>query len=140
MTTARIFDTNLYTDWLNAGKHGAILFQADTFKFVSSAVMMELLAGASAPLERSRLHDLFTTFTKVSRTVTLASATYREAGDVLQELQVTHGYDLKRCYSLANDVLIALSTRTIGGMVVTQNTRDFLAIQSLRPFKLRRIS
>ncbi|MDN5941904.1 MAG: PIN domain-containing protein [Nitrospira sp.] len=135
-----VFDTNLYIDWLNAGKHGAILFQADTFKFMSSVVMMELLAGASAPRDRSRLHDLFTTFTKLGRIVTPSSATYREAGDVLQELQVTHGYDLKRRYSLANDVLIALSTRAIGGMVVTQNTRDFVAIQSIRPFRLRLIS
>jgi predicted nucleic acid-binding protein len=35
-----------------------------------------------------------------------------------------------------NDVLIALSARTIGAIVYTQNGRDFAAIQSVRQFKL----
>ena len=39
-------------------------------------------------------------------------------------------------YGLVNDVLIALSARSIGASVITQNERDFAAIQSVRPFKL----
>ena len=40
-----IIDTNLYIDWLNAGKHESIIFQPDAVKFMSTVVMMELLAG-----------------------------------------------------------------------------------------------
>ena len=58
-----IIDTNLYIDWLNAGKHESIIFQPDAVKFMSTVVMMELLAGAYSAHERTRLHDLFTTFT-----------------------------------------------------------------------------
>jgi predicted nucleic acid-binding protein len=35
-----------------------------------------------------------------------------------------------------NDVLIALSARSIGATVVTSNARDFAAIREIRPFKL----
>ncbi|NOS82491.1 MAG: PIN domain-containing protein [Nitrospira sp.] len=135
-----IVDTNLYIDWLNVGKHEPILFRPDAVKFMSTVVMMELLAGAYSVHDRTRLHDLFTTFTKLGRIVTPSSATYQEAGDVLRQLQTTHGYHLRKSHSLANDVLIALSARTVGGTVVTQNKQDFLAIQSIRAFKLSLVS
>jgi len=131
-----IVDTNLYIDWLNAGKHEPILFQPDAIRFMSAVVMMELLAGAHFPLDQRRLQDLFRTFAKLGRIVTPSSATYEEAGEVLRQLQTTHRYHFRRSHSLTNDVLIALSARTIGGTVVTQNKRDFLAIQSIRSFKL----
>ena len=135
-----IVDTNLYIDWLNAGKYEPILFQPDAVKFMSAVVMMELLAVAHSALDQRRLQDLFRTFAKLGRIVTPSSGTYQEAGEVLQQLQTTHGYDLRQAHSLTNDVLIALSARTIGGTVVTRNKRDFLAIQSLRTFKLSLVS
>ena len=135
-----IVDTNLYIDWLNAGEHEPILFQPDAVKFMSAVVMMELLAGAHSVRERTRLHDLFRTFTKLGRIVTPSSATYQEAGEVLRQLQTAHGYHLRQSHSLANDVLIALSARTVGGTVVTQNKRDFLAIKSIRTFNLSLVS
>ncbi len=131
-----IVDSNLYIDWLNTGKHEAVLFQPDTVKFMSAVVMMELLAGAHSMLDQRRLQDLFRTFTKLARIVTPSAATYQEAGEVIRQLQSTHGYHFRKSHSLTNDVLIALSARTLGGTVVTQNKRDFLAIQAIRPFKL----
>ena len=38
--------------------------------------------------------------------------------------------------SLVNDVLIALSARSIGATVVTNNASDFAAIRDVRAFKL----
>jgi predicted nucleic acid-binding protein len=37
--------------------------------------------------------------------------------------------------ALVNDVLIALSARSIGANVLTSNARDFAAIRAVRPFK-----
>ena len=135
-----IVDTNLYIDWLNAGEHEPILFQPDAVKFMSAVVMMELLAGAHSVRDQTRLQDLFRTFAKLGRIVTPSSETYQEAGEVLRQLQTAHGYPLRQSHSLTNDVLIALSARTIGGTVVTQNKRDFLAIQSICAFKLSLVS
>ena len=38
-----------------------------------------------------------------------------------------------------NDVLIALSAHASGAVVVTQNERDFRAIQAIRPFRLDKV-
>jgi predicted nucleic acid-binding protein len=114
-----IIDTNLYIDWLNTGKHTAFLFQSDTVKFMSAVVMLELLAGAHTVRDQTRLHDLFRTFRKLGRVLTPSAETYEEAGGVLRQLQAHHGYQLRQRYSLTNDVLIALSVRSVGGTVVT---------------------
>ena len=131
-----ILDTNLYIDWFNTGAHESLLFQSDAVKMMSTVVMMELLAGAHAVRDRTRLHDLFRTFRKLGRLLVPSAEVYEDAGGVLRQLQAVHGYRLRQAHSLTNDVLIALSARTVGGTVVTQNQRDFLAIQSIRPFKL----
>lgn len=131
-----VLDTNLYIDWLNAGDHEDIVFQPGTVKFMSAVVMMELFTGALSTRDRELLEDLVQTFTKLGRILTPSTTMYREAGDVLRQLQITQGYDLRKSYSLVNDVLIALSARSVGATVITQNKRDFLAIQSIRAFKL----
>lgn len=131
-----ILDTNLYIDWFNTGAHEPLLFQSDAVKMMSTVVMMELLAGAHAVRDRTRLHDLFRTFRKLGRLLVPSAEVYEEAGGVLRQLQAVHGYSLRQAHSLTNDVLIALSARAVGGTVVTQNQRDFLAIQSIRHFKL----
>ncbi|WP_413936554.1 type II toxin-antitoxin system VapC family toxin [Nitrospira sp. BLG_1] len=131
-----ILDTNLYIDWFNTGAHEPLLFQSDAVKMMSTVVMMELLAGAHAVRDRTRLHDLFRTFRKLGRLLVPSAEVYEDAGGVLRQLQAVHGYRLRQAHSLTNDVLIALSARAVGGTVVTQNQRDFLAIQSIRPFKL----
>ncbi len=82
------------------------------------------------------MHDLFRTFRKLDRLLVPSAEVYEDAGGVLRQLQAVQGYRLRQAPSLTNDVLIALSARAVGGTVVTQNQRDFLAIQSIRPFKL----
>lgn len=135
-----VLDTNLYIDWLNAGDREEIVFQAGAVKCLSAVVMMELLGGAFSARDRKLLQGIFHAFTKLGRILTPSTATYREAGDVLRQLQTAQGYGLGRSHSLANDVLIALSARSIGATVITQNKRDFLAIQSVRAFKLSLVS
>ena len=54
-----ILDTTLYLDWLNTGAHVPLLFQPYAVNMMSAVVMMELLAGAYAVRDRTRLHDLF---------------------------------------------------------------------------------
>ncbi len=131
-----VFDTTLYIDWFNTGAHEPLLFQSDAVKMMSTVVMMELLAGAHSVRDRTCLHDLFRTFRKLDRLLVPSAEVYEDAGGVLRQLQAVHGYRLRQAHSLTNDVLIALSAGAVGGTVVTQNQRDFLAIQSIRPFKL----
>ena len=131
-----VIDTNIYVDWLNKGQHEAILFQREAVKYLSAVVLMELSAGAFSTRDRRLVREVTSAFAKVGRILVPSVTIYEETGDVLRRLQESRGYTVASAYGLANDVLIALSARSIGATVITQNERDFVAIQSIRPFKL----
>jgi predicted nucleic acid-binding protein len=131
-----VIDTNVYVDWLNEGRHESVLFKREAVKYLSAVVLMELAAGAFSVRDRRFLQEVTAVFIKTDRILVPTASIYEEAGDVLRRLQSSRGYTLASAYGLANDVLIALSARSIGATVVTQNQRDFVAIQSIRPFKM----
>ena len=131
-----VIDTNIYVDWLNKGQHEAILFQREAVKYLSAVVLMELSAGAFSTRDRRLVREVTSAFAKVGRILVPSVTIYEEAGDVLRRLQESRGYTVASAYGLVNDVLIALSARSFGATVITQNERDFVAIQSIRPFKL----
>jgi predicted nucleic acid-binding protein len=131
-----VIDTNVYIDWMNEGRHEAILFQREAVKYLSAVVLMELLAGAFSLGDRRLVQEVTSAFAKVGRILAPTASIYEEAGDVLRRLQTTRGYTMASAYGLTNDVLIALSARSIGATVITQNEQDFVAIQTIRPFKM----
>ena len=131
-----VIDTNVYVDWLNEGQHEAILFQREAVKHLSAVVLMELSAGAFSARDRRLVREVTSAFAKAGRILLPTVTIYEEAGDVLRRLQESRGYTVASAYGLVNDVLIALSARSIGATVITQNERDFVAIQTIRPFKL----
>ena len=131
-----VIDSGVYIDWLNAGHHEDIVVARDDVKYLSAVVLMELRAGAFSVRERRLAQRLETTFLRAGRILSPTPAVFSEAGEVLRRLQSERGYNIKRGHSIVNDVLIALSARSIGAIVATQNARDFQAIQSLRTFSL----
>ena len=131
-----IIDTNVYIDWMNDGQYEAVIFQRDAVKHLSAIVMMELAAGAFAARDRRLVREINLAFGRVGRILAPTVSMYQEAGEVLRKLQDSLGYTLTGAHGLANDVLIALSALSIGAVVITQNDRDFAAIQKIRPFKL----
>jgi predicted nucleic acid-binding protein len=130
-----VIDTNLYIDWLNAGRHEAVFFQRDTVKHLSAVVLMELRAGAIAKTDQRLVQRVANAVAKARRILLPSERVFADAGDVLRGLG-RRGFQLESNHSIVNDVLIALSARSIGAIVVTQNGRDYRAIQSLRPFEL----
>lgn len=132
-----VIDTNVYIDWLNSGRYEEILFAPGAVKHLSSVVMMELWAGAFAPRDRKLLQNITRSFSTVGRLLLPTVAVYQDAGEVLRRLQIARGYTARGTAMLVNDVLIALSARSIGATVITQNKRDYVAIQGIRPFQLR---
>ncbi len=131
-----VIDTNVYIDWINHGRYEDVLFERSSVKYLSAVVLMELRAGASSAHDRRLLGRLRSSFEGARRLLTPSSNIFAEAGDALRMLQAERGCDIGSRGSLANDVLIALSARSLGATVVTQNKRDFRAIQSVRPFHL----
>ena len=131
-----VIDTNVYVDWINRGRHEEVLFQRQTVKYLSAVVLMELRAGAFSLRDRRLLQRLEKAFERAGRILTPSRGVFAEAGDALRRLQVDRGYKIGASPSIANDVLIALSARSIGATVVTQNERDYRSIQAVRPFRL----
>jgi predicted nucleic acid-binding protein len=131
-----VIDTNLYVDWINRGRHEETLFQRETVKYLSAVVLMELRAGAFSKADRRLLMRLQKAFEGAGRVLTPSRSVFAEAGDVLRQLQTDHGHNPGATRSIASDVVIALSARSIGATVVTQNARDYRAIQVVRPFRL----
>jgi predicted nucleic acid-binding protein len=57
-----VIDTNLYIDWLNAGRHEDVLFQGDAVKYLSAVVMLELYAGARSARDRRAVRNVVSAF------------------------------------------------------------------------------
>lgn len=131
-----VVDTSIYIDWLNAGRHEEILFVPGAVKYLSAVVLMELRAGAFSIRDRRLLRRFEASFERAGRVLVPSQGVFAEAGEVLRRLQTRRGHNLKGSHSIVNDVLIALSARSIGATVVTGKAEDFCAIQAVRPFRL----
>lgn len=131
-----VIDTNVYIDWFNKRRHEDVFFQRDAVKYLSAVVLMELRAGAVSKVDRRLLQRLQASFERAGRILTPSHAVFAEAGDALRKLQAEVGYNIGGSHSIANDVLIALSARSIGAIVVTQNERDYRAIERVKRFRL----
>ena len=97
---------------------------------------MELMAGAHAKNEKRRIKSLAGLFKKLRRILIPTDRVYEQAGEILVRLQNIKGYDIRKSASITNDCLIAASVRSIGGVLYTQNKKDFQAIQDVFDFKV----
>ena len=97
---------------------------------------MELHVGAFSSSDRRLVQRVETAFAKSGRILVPSRAVFVDAGDTLRRLQANGGFRIESSHSIVSDVLIALSARSIGATVVTQNERHYRAIQAVRPFQL----
>ena len=130
-----VIDTNIYVDWFNAGRHHDVLFRPDAVKHLSAVVLMELRAGAFSWSDRRRLVRVESAFARAGRIVVPSRTVFVEAGEALRRL-AKRGFAVGSTHSIVNDVLIALSARSIGATVVTQNEKDYRTIESVAPLQL----
>lgn len=131
-----VIDTNVYIDWLNAGRHKPLLFERETVKYLSAVVVLELYAGAFTAHDRRLVGRVVASFERAGRILVPTGAVFQEAGHVLRVLHQPRGSRPGVASPCVNDVLIALSARAIRATVVTANARDFEAIRAVRPFML----
>jgi predicted nucleic acid-binding protein len=129
-----LLDTNLYIDWLNQGAREALLLGPDLVRYLSAVVVLELRAGASTRRARHAVDKLVRAYGSGGRLVAPAPNVFDRAGSVLRKLRLA-GREV-RSAALVNDVLIALTARSLGATVVTANTSDFRAIRTVEDFAL----
>jgi predicted nucleic acid-binding protein len=127
-----LIDTCVYIDWLNQGRHEEAMLGNGLVRYLSAVVAMELRAGAQHRGARDATGALVRAYRSAGRLVVPSSDVYERAGGVLRQLKLA-GRDVRQA-SLCNDVLIALTARSIGATVVTLNLDDFAAIRRIERF------
>ena len=107
------------------------------FEYLSAIVAQELLAGAQTPVDRQKLQRyVLGVYARRRRVVTPSASAWERSGTVLAELVRREGLELHRVSkAFGNDILLALSCRDAGLVLVTDNTRDFVRIARVTRFE-----
>lgn len=141
MSARLVFDTSVYITILRDRAFAAAFrerYSQDVPRtHVCSVVVQELMAGARTPQHRRLATALYEPFERARRIVTPTHRVWTDAGIVLATLWTRFPAARSRVAAgLANDVLIALTARSVGAAVVTRNGRDFRLVQEVWPFQL----
>jgi predicted nucleic acid-binding protein len=138
LTRRHSIDTNLYIDALRAEQSWSALsaFQSAHTAFIvmSAVVVQELRAGVRTGAQFSTLEaNLIAPFERRQRLITPTYWAWKESGRVLADLVGKSEWrSLPRRF--VNDVLLAMSCREAGVVLVTNNLRDFERIARVRKF------
>lgn len=107
------------------------------FEYLSVVVAQELRAGLKRAEDRRTLErHVLNVFKRANRTITPSSEAWHRSGAILAEMARKEGLEVARVSkSFANDVLLALSCREAGCVLVTDNARDFSRIRRFTQFE-----
>ena len=107
------------------------------FEYMSAVVAQELIAGTRSAADRRKLErHVLAVFARRGRVVTPSQHAWERSGAILAELVRREGLELQRVgKAFGNDILIAVSCREAGCILVTDNTRDFERIASVSSFR-----
>ena len=136
-----LLDTNLFIQGFRDPHANASLARFHQlfapFEYLSAVVAQELRAGARSHNDRRLLErHVLGLYRRRGRLVTPSARAWEESGDVLAELARREGLDLSRLSkAFGNDVLLALSCREAGIVLVTDNARDFQRIGRVLAFE-----
>lgn len=130
-------DTNLYIDALRteAGKAALNAFHVAyaPFEYLSAVVVQELRAGVVGRAALKLEDAVIAPFERRGRLLTPSYAAWRESGRVLSKIiGPAEWSSVSR--SFVNDVLLAMTCREAGVVLVTKNVRDFTRIATVMPF------
>lgn len=105
-------------------------------EYLSVVVAQELRAGIGQGRDRKALErNGLGVFERSGRTFAPSASAWHRSGDLLSDMARKEGLEIDRVSkSFANDVLLALSCREAGCVLVTGNDRDFQRIRRYVPF------
>lgn len=107
------------------------------FEYLSVIVAQELRSGVRRPRDRRTLEQhVLSVFERANRTIAPSAAAWHRSGDILAEMARKEGAEIARVSkAFANDILLALSCREAGCVLVTENERDFQRIRRFTQFE-----
>ena len=107
------------------------------FEYMSAVVAQELIAGTGTTSDRRKLErHVLAAYARRNRLITPSARTWEKSGPILADLVRREGLELRRVSkAFGNDILIAISCREAGCILVTDNTRDFERIARVSNFR-----
>ena len=101
------------------------------FEYLSVVLAQELRAGVRRERDRKALErNVLSVFERSGRTFAPSASAWHRSGDLLSDMARKDGLEIGRVSkSFANDILLALSCREAGCVLVTENERDFQRIR-----------
>lgn len=97
----------------------------------SSVVLMELRAGAFDPREQKLIDQIGRNFTVLS----VNERQWSVCGEIMMKLRRDKKIDRERVMGLLADILIAISVRDNGAVLITKNEKDFKLIHEVYDYK-----
>lgn len=132
MSEIIIFDTSVLVDDLRTGCYHS-RFQCITgLVRNSSVVLSELWRGATRAAEREFVRILGNNHPTYTPTENM----WLDSGRMLATIRAEKGFSAEKLRDLHLDVLIALTARAHGALLITSNRSDFELIRRKRSFKL----
>lgn len=106
-------------------------------EYLSAIVAQELRAGIQRPRDlRSLERHVLRVYERAGRTITPSASAWHRSGDVLAQMARKEGLEVARVSkAFANDLLLAVSCREAGCVLVTDNLRDFQRIRRFVEFE-----
>lgn len=132
MSKLVIFDTSVFVDHLRTGKHQGQIDSVIGLIRTSSVVLAELWRGATRPAEREFLRALERNHPILVPT----EKNWLDSGQLLSKMYQDQGLTAGKLRDLHFDVLIALTARSHGAVLITSNRVDFEMINRYRKIKL----
>ena len=141
MPAKYIFDTNIYIrcmlDRSFALQHANQYARHLPSTFFSSVVAQELIVGCTDELAVRRVENFLRPFERVRRIINPTYDDWKEAGFIAVRI-VLRRPDLKsKKIALIHDILIALSCRNVGAILITLNSQDFEVIRGFVRFRFK---
>ena len=126
-------DTSFLIEHFRKGSVQNIFLNLNNFYHItfSSVVLMELLSGAVDNKEQKLIEQIKNNFT----VITVTEKQWYTSGKVMLKLRKDKKIDPLRIKSLLADILIAVSVRDIGAILITKNEKDFKLIREVLDFK-----
>jgi predicted nucleic acid-binding protein len=136
-----LLDTNVYLDASRSAIKGdqfrAAFFPLLPATCLSAVVVYELMVDAADRRSRAYVEDFIRPLERTGRIVTPTFDDWVEASALVTAIELRDRGWRSKLPALLNDILIALSARRVGAMVLTRNRDDFLLIRRHKGFSLR---
>lgn len=132
MSEVVIFDTSVLVDEARTGRHRQRIESVDGVVRMSSVVLAELLRGVSGAAE----HKFLRALARNHPVLTPTQKNWLESGEILAKIRADQSIEPHKLRDLHFDVLIALTARSHGALLITTNRKDFELINRYRQIKL----